>query len=66
MLFDEVEIIEENKENKIDKIVYSVDMDGDAYIYANHRNNFLDGGDVIIIDKINEILDYLESKEKGE
>lgn len=62
-----VSIIEENEEdNKIEKIEYSVDMDGDAYIYANHRNNFLDGVDVIIIDKINDLLDYLESKEKGE
>ena len=67
-LNDDVEIIGEYKieENKIDKIEYSVDMDGDAYIYDNHRNNFLDGADVIIIDKINEIIDYLESKEKGE
>ena len=58
-----VSIIEENKEeNEIEKIEYSIDMDGDAYIYDNHRINFLDGADVIIIDKINEIIDYLESK----
>lgn len=58
-----VEMIEENEEdNKIDKIEYSVDMHGDAYIYANHRNNYLDGADVIMLDKINEIIDYLERK----
>lgn len=60
----EIEILEENKTPE--KIVYGVNLDGDAFIYANHRNNFLDGADVIVVDKINEIIDYLEIKEKGE
>lgn len=61
-LFDEVEIIEENK--KIEKISkeYQHDIQGDCYI---EENNFRYYTSHIIINKINELIDEV-NKLKGD
>lgn len=62
----EVEIIEEEKKipGKLD-----IEDDGNTIMLFGEKENewtILDNVDVIVCNKINSIIDYLESKEKGE
>jgi len=74
-LNDEVEILEE-EEKKIPEIIHWHEENGvgnvdDAfYVDVNDKSQYVDSEydswEMTVILKINEIIDYLESKEKGE
>ena len=65
---DEVEIIEEPQEHKIPRNIFLNKTDGDYYIDAYSYEQVplerkkLSIEEVLIINKINEIIDYLEEK----